>query len=278
MIKRLTFLFLLFAMAKVSYPQASWSFLGTIPNGADINSIAVVDQNVIFIAAKGNSLYRTLNGGTTWELKNVGLGASGDCYGISATDSLNCWVGWLKTTGTPASIYRTTNGGTSWTVQWTLAGSFPDGLKMFTPNYGIAIADPTASSQPYQFRYTVNGGTTWNLSPTSPMATNEFGVINDFEFIDTNIICVGSANTVASATTCKIYRTVNGINGNWLNTTVNGTGGTAGLYFQAIAFTDKYNGLSGGKKYVLMESRNSLIFVILGVFWNHDYPEFPIFK
>ena len=245
MIKRLTFLFLLFALAKFSYPQASWSFLGTIPNAPDINSIAVVDQNVIFVAANGNYLYRSLNGGTTWELKNTGLAAGGNLYGISATDSLNCWVGWLKTTGTPASVYRTTNGGTSWALQWTLAGSFPDGIKMFTPNYGIAISDPTATGQPYQFRYTINGGTTWNLSPTSPIATNEYGVINAFDFIDTNIIWVGSANTVASSTTAKIYRTTNGINGTWLNTAVAGTGGSTGLFYQAIAFTDKNNGLAG---------------------------------
>ena len=245
MIKKLSFFFLLFALTKFSYPQASWSLLGTIPSGADINSIAVVDQNIIFVAAKGNFLYRTLNGGTTWELKNTGLAASGDLYGISAIDSLNCWVGWLSATQSPASIYRTTNGGTSWQLQWTLAGSFPDGIKMFTPDYGIAIADPTATGQPYQFRYTTNGGNTWNLSPTSPIATNEYGIINAFDFVDTNIIWVGSANTNVSGTTCKIYRTTNGINGTWLNTAVSGKGGSNGVAYQAIAFTDKNNGLSG---------------------------------
>ncbi|MDR3665462.1 MAG: T9SS type A sorting domain-containing protein [Ignavibacteriaceae bacterium] len=243
--KILTFLILLLAFAKISYSQGSWSYLGTIPSGAAINSIAVVDQNVIFVAAKGNGLYRTLNGGSTWELKNTGLAASGDLYGISATDSLNCWVGWLKSTGTPASIYRTTDGGTSWTLQWTLAGTFPDGIKMFTPDYGIAIGDPTGNGQPYQFRYTTNGGTTWNLSPTSPIAENEYGVINAFDFIDTNIIWVGSASTVANATTCKIYNTSTGINGTWLNTIVAGTGGTQGLYYQAIAFLDKNYGMAG---------------------------------
>jgi photosystem II stability/assembly factor-like uncharacterized protein len=266
MIKKVTFIMLLFALAKLSYPQASWSFLGTLPSGADINSIAVVDQNVIFVAAKGNYLYRTLNGGTTWELKNTGLAASGDLYGITATDSLNCWVGWLKTTGSPASIYKTTNGGTTWTSQWTLAGSFPDGLKMFTPSYGIAIMDPTATGQPYQFLYTKNGGTTWSLSPTSPIATSEFGVINDFDFIDTNIIWVGSANTLASATSAKIYRTTTGINGTWLNTVVTGSGGTAGLYYQAIAFTDKNNGMSGSNGSNLVKTTDG------GVTWTAVTP------
>ena len=248
MIKRLTFLLLLFAFAKFSFPQNSWSFLGNIPNAADINSIAVVDQNVIFVAAKGNSLYRTLDGGTTWELKNTGLAASGDLYGISAIDSLNCWVGWLSSSGTPASIYRTTNGGSSWTIQWFLANSFPDGIKMFTLNYGIAIADPTGNNKPYQFRYTTNGGTTWNLSPTSPIALNEYGIINAFDFIDTSHIWVGSANTVTTGTTSKIYRTINGINGTWLNTVVQGTAGSTGLYYQAIAFTDINRGLAGSSQ------------------------------
>src|ERR1017187_1158030 len=148
MFKRMTFLILLFSLGKFTFPQASWSYLGAIPSGADINSISVINQNVIFVAANGNGLYRTLNGGATWELKNTGLAASGDLYGISATDSLNCWVGWLNTTGSPASVYRTTNGGTNWTLQWTLAGSFPDGIKMFTTQYGIVIGDPTGNGQP----------------------------------------------------------------------------------------------------------------------------------
>jgi photosystem II stability/assembly factor-like uncharacterized protein len=246
MIKSLTFFIILFSLANLSFPQASWSFLGNIPVHADINSISVVDQNVIFVAAQGNYLYRTLNGGSTWELKNTGLGASGNLYGISATDSLNCWVGWLNSaTQTPASVYRTTDGGNSWLLQWTLAGSFPDGLKMFNPDYGIFIGDPTGNGLPYQFRYTTNGGTTWNLSPTSPIATDEYGVINAFDFIDTNIIWVGSASTVVNAVTAKIYRTVDGINGTWSNTAVAGTGGSTGLFYQAVAFTDKNNGMSG---------------------------------
>ena len=246
MVKRLTFLVLLFALAKFSYSQGTWSFLGTIPVTADINSISVVDQNIIFVAGNGNYLYRSLNGGSSWELKNTGLGASGNLFGISATDSLNCWVGWLNSaTSTPASVYRTTDGGTNWTLQWSLAGSFPDGIKMFTPDYGIAIGDPTGNGQPYQFLYTTNGGTNWNLSPTSPIAADEYGVINAFDFIDTNTIWIGSASTLANAATAKIYRTTNGINGTWLNTAVTGTGGSTGLFYQAIAFTDKNNGMSG---------------------------------
>ncbi|MDR3666796.1 MAG: T9SS type A sorting domain-containing protein [Ignavibacteriaceae bacterium] len=266
MLKRLTLLILLFSFAEFSYPQASWSYLSTIPSGADISSISVVDQNVIFVAAKGNGLFRSLNGGTTWELKNTGLAANGDLYGISATDSLNCWVGWLNTAGAPASLYRTTNGGTSWTLQWTMSGSFPDGIKMFTPDYGIFIGDPIGNGQPYQFRSTTNAGATWNLSPTAPVASNEYGVINAFEYIDTSIIWVGSANTIATATTAKIYRTTTGMNGTWSSTTINGTAGTQGLYYQAIGFIDKNNGLAGSNSGDIVKSNDG------GVTWTPVAP------
>lgn len=266
MYSRLTFLIVLFALAKFSYSQGTWSYMSTIPSGANITSITVVDQNTIFVAAKGNGLYRSLDGGSSWELKNIGLGASGDLYGISAIDSLNCWVGWLGTSGAPASVYRTTDGGTSWTLQWTLSGTFPDGIKMFSPDYGIVIGDPTGNGQPYQFRYTTNGGTTWNLSPTSPIASNEFGVINAFDFLDTNTIWIGSANTVATGTTARIYRTTNGINGNWLNTNVSGTPTTQGLFYQAIAFIDKNNGLAGSNGGDIIKTTNG------GLAWSSIAP------
>jgi photosystem II stability/assembly factor-like uncharacterized protein len=266
MLKRLSFLILLFTIVNFSYPQGAWSYLGTIPSGANINSISVVDQNVIFVAALGNGLYRSLDGGATWELKSKGLGANGDLYGISATDSLNCWVGWLNRTGSPASVYRTTDGGSSWLLQWSLTGSFPDGIKMFTSQYGIVIGDPRGNGLPYQFRFTTNGGTNWNLSPSSPIATNECGVTNAFDFIDTNTIWVGSANTVSGAITCNIYRTTNGINGTWSNTSVAGTGINTGLFYQAIAFIDKNNGLAGSNGNNILRTTNG------GVTWSSVTP------
>jgi len=245
MVRRFTFLFLLFALAKFTFPQAAWSLISPLPDGYDINSICVVDSNVVFVVGVGNDIWRTLDGGKTWELKNTGIPAGYGIYGVSATDSLNCIVGWLTTNQSSASIYRTNNGGKSWTSVWTLAGSFPDGIKMFNPSYGIFIGDPTGTGKPYQFLYTKDGGATWNLSPTSPIATSEYGVINAFDFIDTNRIWVGSANTVGTATSAKIYKTTSGINGTWTFANVAGTAGTQGLYYQAVAFVDSSNGMAG---------------------------------
>ena len=249
MVRRFTFLVMLFAFAKVSFPQAEWSLITALPNGADVNSICVVDSNVVFAATKGKGIYRTLDGGKTWELKVTGVATGYGIYGISAVDSLNCVAGWLNTAQTSAAIYRTSNGGAAWKSAWAMAGSFPDCIKMFTPSYGIMIGDPVGNGKPYQFRYTLDSGKTWILSPTAPLATDEYGVINAFDFLDTNTIWVGTANTNTAGTTAKIYKTTTGINGTWTYSEAPGISGdslgTTGLYFQAIAFVDSNNGMAG---------------------------------
>lgn len=224
--------------------QYQWTYVGALPSPSPaINSMSVVDENIIWVCcdAVGGAarLYKTVNGGTNWLLRNTGL-PNVSLYGISALDTSKCWVGTVD-----GRIYYTSNGGFAWTLQLTVSGSFSNGIKMFNENYGVFYGDPTGSGQPYQFRVTNNGGTNWNLAPNAPVANNEFGVINAWDFIDTSRFWIGSANTVASSTNAKIYRTSTGYYGTWLSTVVNGTGGTSGCYFQTVGFTDANNGLVG---------------------------------
>ncbi len=219
---------------------AQWTVVSQIPTNPNINTISVVSQNIIWAACDANRLYKTTDGGTTWLLRNTGL-PTGNLYGISALDTTTCWVGTVN-----GSIYKTTNGGSSWTLQFSLSGSFTNGINMFNANYGVYYGDPTGSGQPYQFRYTTNGGTNWLLSPNAPIAGNEFGVVNAWDWTDTARFWIGSANLAASAPNTKIYKTTAGYGGgNWTSATVSGTGGAQGLYYQAIAFTDNNNGLAG---------------------------------
>ena len=232
-------LLILLSVYGISFGQASWTFVSTVPGSPNINSISVVDANLIWAACDGGSVFKSTNAGVNWTSVSTGLPAT-NLYGISALDASNCWVG----TGAGA-IYRTTDGGTSWASQVSISGSFINGVKMFDANYGIFTGDPTGNGQPYQNRYTTNGGANWILAPNSPIGTNEFGVINAWDWLDTNTIWIGSANTVANATTAKIFKTSTGYSGTWSFATVLGTGGSAGLYYQAIAFTDANNGMSG---------------------------------
>lgn len=238
MIKKATFLFLLFSV--LTFSQTGWQFVSAVPGAIQLNSISVVDQNVIFVCGDGGKVFRSLNGGVAWQNKSTGL-PTANCYGISAIDSLTCWVGSGQTNG---AIYKTTNGGTSWVQQINVAGSFINGIKMFDANYGWYFGDPTGSGQPYQFRYTVNGGTNWLLSPGAPIAATEYGVINAWDYIDTSKIWCGSANITANPTSAKIYKSSTGMGGAWTSASATGTGASTGLYWQAIGFTDALNGMA----------------------------------
>jgi len=236
--KKILLLFFTLIFAN-SYSQ-SWVYVSAIPVAININTITVVDQNIIWVCCDGNSVYKTTNGGINWLLRNNGL-PSGNLYGISALDTTNCWVGTVT-----GSIYRTSNGGVNWTMQFSFPGSFTNGLKMFNMNYGVSYGDPIGTNQPYQLRFTTNGGLNWNLSPNSPIASNEFGVVNAWDWTDTSRFWIGSANLAASATTAKVYRTTSGFGGGgWTGVNLTGTGGTDGLYYQAVAFTNNLNGLAG---------------------------------
>ena len=199
--------FLFIFLQTFSVAQIGWQEVTTLPNLANINSISVVDANIIWVCCDGGSVYLSTDAGNTWNLRNTGVPAV-NLYGISATDANNCWVGTVA-----GAIYKTSNGGLNWGVQVSVAGSFINGIHMFDVNNGVYTGDPAGNGVPYQNRYTTNGGTNWTLSATSPIATNEFGVINAWDWTDQNHFWIGSASTVANATTCKIYYTTTGFAG-----------------------------------------------------------------
>ena len=237
----------LMLMMNIAYSQNSWTFVSYLPSPSpSINSIAVVNANVIWasaaVAGGAARVYRTVNGGVTWQLKNTGLPATMNAYGCAALDSLTCWIG----NDIGMTIYKTTDGGNTWVGQLTVAGSFTDGIHFVDANTGWLYADPTAvTGQPYQIRSTTNGGTNWVLNATSPTSSTEYGVINAWDWSDNNHIWFGSANTTASATFAKVYYSSTGIAGTFTAVSVPGTGGTTGCYYQAVAFTSNTDGMIG---------------------------------
>ena len=95
--KLLSILAGLILMINVTYSQNSWTWVSYLPAPTpSINSISVVDANIIWIAAAaaGGSarIYRTVNGCANWQIKNTGLPTTMNGYGICALDSLTCWI------------------------------------------------------------------------------------------------------------------------------------------------------------------------------------------
>lgn len=252
--KKLILLLIVFIFSNA---QSQWTYLSTIQGSPNINSISVVNQNLIWVCCDTTRVYRSTNGGVNWVLRNGGIPA-GNLYGISAIDSLNCWIGTVA-----GSIYRTSDGGLNWVNQFSISNSFSDGIKMFSLNYGIYMGDPTATSgQPFQFRYTTNGGTNWLLSPNSSIGNSEYGLVNAWDWIDTGTVWIGIANAVANASSSKVFKCSGFGGGNWSSTILNGTGTADGLYYQGVAFTDANNGMVGSNNGNFRKTTNG------GVNWS----------
>lgn len=235
--KKILLLFIFFSTT-ISFSQ--WSYVSTIPGSREIYSMSVINQNLIWVCSDNAAVFRSTNGGLNWDARNFGL-PSGNITSITALDTSFCWIGTES-----GSIYKTTNGGYNWTMQFSLAGSFSDGIKMFTQNYGIYYGDPTGAGQPHQWRFTTDGGTNWLLSPNAPIAlANEAGLLNAWDWTDTGKYWISTGNFTANITTNRSFKTVNGFTGGgWTSTTLTGTGNSTGLYFSSIAFTDDNNGMT----------------------------------
>lgn len=251
---------ILFILSVQSYAQMGWQEVTPIPSTANINSISVVDENTIWVAGDNASLYRSTDAGNTWQYKNTGI-PSTNFYGISATDVDHCWVG--TQTG---RIYRTANGGLSWGLQVSITGSFINGVHMFDNNNGVFTADPTGNGVPFQNRFTTDGGANWMLAPNSPIANNEYGVVNAWDWTNQYHIWIGVANITSNATSSKIMYTQNGFNGTWFSSVISGTGNSQGLYFQAVGMTDTLNGLAGTNQANIVKTTDG------GVNWSTVTP------
>jgi hypothetical protein len=232
--------FLLFYLLNSALSYCQWSYVSTVPGSPNINCISVVDQNLIWVCGDGRAVFRTTNGGVNWDARNNGL-PTGNVTSISGLDTSFCWIGTES-----GSIYKTSNGGFNWTLQYSLAGSFSDGIKMFSQSYGIYYADPTGAGQPHQWRYTTNGGTDWLLSPNAPIANaNEYGLLNAWDWTDSGKFWISTGNFTAGTTSARTFKTNNGFTGGgWTSTGLTGTGNSDGLYFSSIAFTDNINGMT----------------------------------
>lgn len=231
-------LLLLLLTSSSSFGQ--WSYVSTIPGSGEIYNLSVINENLIWVCSTNGRVFRTMNGGANWVARNSGL-PNVDITSICGPDTLNCWVG--TETG---SIYRTTDGGSNWTLQFSISGSFSDGIKMFNLSYGIYYGDPPGAGQPHQWRYTTNGGTDWLLSPDAPVAnTNEAGLLNAWDWTDTGRVWISTGNFTSGSTSNRSFKTINGFGGGgWTNTVLTGTGNSTGLYFSSIAFTDSVNGMT----------------------------------
>jgi len=133
---------------------AQWVNAGNAASLQTYN-LDAIDSSFAIIAGTNQGLYKTTNGGMSWELLNNPIQSS--TIGISVLDNLNSWI------AGKSSIFKSADGGNSWIEQYhdTSKTGFFNYIKMFDLNNGIAMGDPKDSNQPALFLHTTNGGNNW---------------------------------------------------------------------------------------------------------------------
>jgi photosystem II stability/assembly factor-like uncharacterized protein len=173
----------------------------TTPTVQRIRGLKPLNSQVVWASGNAGAVLRTLNGGTTWELKPAPDGAY-DNYCIEAIDSLTAWIyGTIAGGAQGASkIWKTAFGGKTWVEQYNNADTFADGIIFFDANNGVAWSDPTlARKTVFVMVTTTNGGSTWvtvppaNIPPVDSVA-DEVSVSNACDVI---------GNTVWFTTYCQ---------------------------------------------------------------------------
>jgi len=108
-------------------------------------------------AATNNGLYRTANGGQTWQVASTYDPYNGYMSTVTDIQWVTAQVGYVV--GDGAGIYKTTNGGTS----WTSLQSRRDKRYLFR---AVAFSSPdsgTVAGDNSSYWRTTNGGRTWDI-------------------------------------------------------------------------------------------------------------------
>ncbi len=134
---------------------------------ASFRSVCAVTNKIVWIGGSKGTFLRTIDGGKTWETKQV-LGAETlDFRDVHAFDSQSAI---LMSAGEAdkgkAKFYRTIDGGKSWEIvyQTTQKDIFFDGIDFWDKQNGIAFSDPIDGK--FFIIKTKDGGKTW--LPISP--------------------------------------------------------------------------------------------------------------
>ncbi len=164
--------------------------VGTKP----LNSVHIVDSNVVYFVGYFETIFKTTNGGTNWVVLKNGPGGQGNSY--FGLYFINKDTGWVS--GTYEKILKTTNGGVTFDSTYINAGYTYD-MYFKDANTGFV------SSEGKVFK-TTNGGSSWFVS-LDLFNTRIFWKIS---FVDNQYGWIASYNEAVPS----VYKTTN-VGANW---------------------------------------------------------------
>ena len=123
----------------------------------DHKTYSFVDSAFGWALRNAASIYKTTNGGITWNVLNI----PNNFFRVNGICFINRFVGWIsgEQNGAIHTIMKSTNGGINWTIISSPMYE-PEQILMVNDNRGFYI--PISSSAGDRIGYTTNGGYNWS--------------------------------------------------------------------------------------------------------------------
>lgn len=150
--------------------SANWSYVtGTVPSS--VLAIDPSNPSVLFRAVAGTGIFKTSNGGTSWDLVNTGLTSLYiSAVAVDPKNSANVYAG---TAGSGA--FKSTNGGSSWSAINTAYPHNGSAITLGNSAVHTFLFDPASSAIIYAgtgagIYRTEDGGAHWSQANNGAMA------------------------------------------------------------------------------------------------------------
>ncbi len=241
-----------------SYSQTvpRWRTLPNSPTSAGKHEdIFFINANVGWLGASLRQLYKTTNGGGTWQLKYT---HPAGIRSIGFADSVCGWMGSLDSSN---SLYSTTDGGNSWVRVDNFTGLRPAGIcGIWVFNQDIVFALGRYFGPP-RFLKTTNRGNSWEVSDLSSLA---FGLVDCYFLTpDSGFIVGARGNSFSTGVAVVLFTSNGGVS--WITKFV---GSRSGEICWKMSFPSPNVGFISIASSVNMRSRYFLQTTDRGVTWQ----------
>jgi len=155
-----------------SYSQSGWFPLSG--GSGSLYKVFFINENIGWIVGSSTRIFKTINGGTTWQMQNANVVSS-----LYDVQFINENTGW--SVGSNRTILKTIDGGTNWVAQMYLGVDNMYSVSFVNDSIGLV-----GSSWGKIFK-TTDGGTNW-------IEIDSIGVNNNFthiQFTDANTGYIG---------------------------------------------------------------------------------------
>ena len=176
----------------------------TLPENDLMIQVKAVDLSVAWALGLHGKVFRTTDGGTTWNSVGAGIPiGGGQTVCIEAISASTAFVSGVNYQNDSTFIWRTTDGGFTWQKVFEQLHGFIDQVKMISATEGIGLGDPVGGK--WTILRTSDSGTTWSRITTEPLQiNNELGLFHSLSTYVNKFIWFGTS--VGNNSSGAVYR------------------------------------------------------------------------